>query len=253
MAGIFNSPIRIGTASSRTEHAADLGKIIFVDGNGYRLVRAPVAISSAANSVLVHPNITGATGITGAGVATTISATGGAAGQTVITTASTTNVTVGQYISGVGIPVVAGGVYVVAVSANTSVTISANLTATASGTYTFTTGIGHHVVATTTAASLGVAGVVPNGQVGSSGSSSILAGDFFFVQVSGIAFPRITGTSTAAGSALTTHTTSGEAVVVTIAAGAYTTTMAGAIFGNTLQTGFGTASQPTMTKLIGLL
>jgi hypothetical protein len=252
MATLLNSPIRLGTASSRTEHYADLGKLIFVDGNGYRLVRAPVAISSAANSVVIHPNITGAVigGPSGAGTAVTISASGGAAGQAVITTAATTGVTVGQYISGAGIPTVPGGVYVVAVVASTSVTISANLTATATGTYTFTTGVQHMVTTTTTAAATTPAGVIVPGQVGSTGSTSILAGDFFFLQVSGLAFPRITATAVAAGTGLTTHTTSGECAAVSAT---YAATTQGALVGYTLMTGSGSASQPTATQLVGLI
>lgn len=48
------TPIRVATASAKSEHAADLGKLIFVDGKGYRVVKVGTsAITTAAKKVVV--------------------------------------------------------------------------------------------------------------------------------------------------------------------------------------------------------
>lgn len=46
--------ITIGTASANAAHAADLGKLVTVNGKTYRLVKANAAISAAANKVLAR-------------------------------------------------------------------------------------------------------------------------------------------------------------------------------------------------------
>lgn len=240
--GPLHPNIVLGTATARTEVFADIGREVFVSGNMYRLVRAATTIATAANKTLILPAITATGG-------TTFSASGGASGQAVITTASTTGVTVGQLITGTGIPTVPGGVFVIAVVANTSVTISASLTATASGTYTVTN-TNYLCTTTTTAASPAVAGVVPAGQVGSTGTTSLIAGDFFYIQVGGIATPIITATGVAAGTGLTTGTTAGECAAVSAT---YAATTPGALFAATIQTGSGVASTATPARLQNLI
>lgn len=44
--------IKIGTASASAVHAADLGKIIFLDGKTYRMCKAGAAVATAASKVL---------------------------------------------------------------------------------------------------------------------------------------------------------------------------------------------------------
>lgn len=53
--------IEIGSASASTAHAADLGKLVVVNGKTYRLVRANAAISAAANKVVVRTAATAGT------------------------------------------------------------------------------------------------------------------------------------------------------------------------------------------------
>ncbi len=98
-------PIKIGTASARAEHAADLGKVYFLNGKGYRIVQMLGALAAAAGKILV-------TGIT-AGAPTWI------------------------------------------------------------------------VTTSTTAGDPTVAGVVPPSQKGSTGTTGLVAGDYFPLQVSG--------------------------------------------------------------------
>jgi hypothetical protein len=167
MAGLTNSPITIGTASASTIHAADLGKIIFVDGKGYRLVRANAAIAAAANKVLVR-------------------------------------------------------------------------TAGTDGTWT--------VDATASANSVLIAGVVPAGQTGSTGTTGLVSGDYFFIQVSGTATPIVVTGSVAAGTGLTTSTTSGSADAAT---GTYGATVPGQVFA-TLQVA-SSAGAASAAKLVNLL
>lgn len=166
MTTIALQPIRVGTASASALHAADLGKTIFVDGAGYRLVRASANITTAANKVVIYAD----------------------------SAAQTVNVT-------------------------------------------------------TTAVSPAVAGVIPAGQVGSTGTTTILSGDYFYVQVSGIATPIVTASGVAAGTAVTTHTTSGEAVAVGTTFAAITV---GVVFAALLVASSGT-SQPTRARLINLI
>ena len=166
MTTIALQPIRVGTAAVSANHAADLGKTIFVDGAGYRLVRAAAAISTAANKVCIY----------------TDSAT------------QTVNVT-------------------------------------------------------TSAVAVGVAGVIPAGQIGSTGTTTINSGDYFFIQVAGISTPIVTASGVAAGTGLTTHTTSGEAVAISAT---FSAVALGAAFAVLLVASSGT-SQPTRAKLINLI
>jgi hypothetical protein len=50
---MYAPPFPIGTASTATALAADLGKVYFWNGNGYRLVKASTTIALAASQVLV--------------------------------------------------------------------------------------------------------------------------------------------------------------------------------------------------------
>jgi len=160
-------PIRVGTASASTLHAADLGKTIFVDGAGYRLVRASANITAAANKVVIYTD-------TGA--------------------AQTVNVT-------------------------------------------------------TTASAVALAGVIPAGQVGSTGTTTILSGDYFYVQISGIATPIVTASAVAAGTGLATNTTSGEGAAVDAT---FAATEFGATYAVLLVASSGT-SQPTRARLVNLI
>lgn len=48
------TPINVGTASAKSEHAADLGKLIFINGKGYRVCKVGTsAITTAAKKVVV--------------------------------------------------------------------------------------------------------------------------------------------------------------------------------------------------------
>lgn len=48
------TPINVGTASAKSEHAADLGKLIFINGKGYRVCKVGAsAITTAAKRVVV--------------------------------------------------------------------------------------------------------------------------------------------------------------------------------------------------------
>lgn len=156
-----------GAASSSVPgvHHADLGKLVVVNGNTYRLVRANAAISAAANKVVIR-------------------------------TAATAN------------------------TVNT----------------------------TTTANSPLVAGVIPAGQTGSDGSTGLLAGDYFYVQVGGIATPIVNTGSVAAGTGMTTFTDAGEcdAVSATFAA-----TTPGVVFATLLAAS--TANTATSAKLVNLI
>lgn len=132
-------PLPIGTAAASGAHLArDLGKVYFVNGKGYRLVKAAAAIAAAAKKVLITAD------------------SGGAPTWAVNTT--------------------------------------------------------------TTANSANVAGVVPSGQTGSSGTTGLLENDYFLIQVSGscdvisadaIAENGLVGTSTTAGKADDASVTAG--------------------------------------------
>jgi hypothetical protein len=73
---------------------------------------------------------------------------------------------------------------------------------------------------TTTANSPLVAGVVVPGQLGSDGTTGLVSGDYFLIQVGGIATPLTVTGSVAAGTGLVTTTTAGQvdAVSATYAA-----------------------------------
>lgn len=100
------------------------------------------------------------------------------------------------------------------------------VTAVSSGVPTFN-------VNTTTSANNGlVIGVVPAGQTGSDGSTGLVSGDYFWVQVGGYSkVITITG-STAVGTGLVTTTTAGKADPVSAT---YAATTQGAIFGTLLE------------------
>ncbi len=53
-------PIRIGTASARAEHAKDLGKLYFIDGKGFRVVKMSASLAAAATKVIVSAVSAGA-------------------------------------------------------------------------------------------------------------------------------------------------------------------------------------------------
>lgn len=157
--------IEIGTASASSVHAADLGKLVVVNGNTYRLVRANAAIATAANKVVVR-------------------------------TAATAN------------------------TVNT----------------------------TTSAASALVCGVIPANQTGSDGSTGLVSGDYFYVQVGGVATPIVNTGSVAVGTGLVTHTDAGEcdAIDATFAA-----TDPGTVFATLLAAS--TANTATAAKLVNLI
>lgn len=135
-------PINIGTASARAEHAADLGKLIVVDGKMYRLVKAAAAISSAATLV----------------VSTELSS---------------------------GVP-----------------TWNVDL------------------AGTTGCALTHPAGVIPLGQTGSDGGTGLVAGDYFYVQVSGPAKCRSANTAVDSGTLAAATGTAGEVTNATATAAA---------------------------------
>lgn len=82
-------------------------------------------------------------------------------------------------------------------------------------------GVPTWVVNTTTTADNGLAaGFIPANQVGSTGTTSVLSGDYFLVQVSGPGKGIINGASVAVGTALSTHTDAGEIDTVTAATAA---------------------------------
>lgn len=49
----LHSPIKVGTASANAAHAADLGKLVFVDGKMYVVAKAASAIAAAAKKGVV--------------------------------------------------------------------------------------------------------------------------------------------------------------------------------------------------------
>ena len=167
MAIITSPRINVGTASASAVHAADLGKIIFLDGKGYRLVRANAAISAAANRVVVR--------------------TAGTAGTWTV---------------------------------NTTISPSSPL----------------------------VAGVIPPGQVGSDGSSGLVSGDYFYVQVSGEATPIITTNALAAGTGIVTDTTAGQGAAVSAT---YAATTQGTVYASLLVASV--TNSATQAKLHNLL
>lgn len=100
-----------------------------------------------------------------------------------------------------------GRVYVLCKAAAAIATCASKVlvTAVSSGVPTF------NVNTTTTAANGLVIGVVPAGQTGSDGSTGLVSGDYFWVQVGGYSkVITITG-STAIGTGLVTTTTAGKA------------------------------------------
>jgi hypothetical protein len=125
---------------------AEYGKLRWIDGKAYRLVKANAAIAAAANKVVVK-------------------------------TAGTAN------------------------------------------TWTVNT--------TTSSAAQLVAGVIPAGQVGSDGSTGLVSGDYFLVQVAGEATPIITTNALAAGTGIVTDTTAGQGATVSAT---YAATTQGAIY-----------------------
>ncbi len=99
------APLAVGTASAQASLAKDLGKIYWLSGRAYRLVRSTAAITAAAGSILVGT--------------------------------------------------------------------------VAAGAFTWA------VVTSTTAGDPTVVGIVPAGQTGSTGTTGLIAGDYFLITVSG--------------------------------------------------------------------
>lgn len=100
-----------------------------------------------------------------------------------------------------------GEMYVLCKAANAIATCASKVLVTA-----VSSGVPTYVVdTTTTAASALVIGVVPAGQTGSTGTTGLLSGDYFWVQIGGPSkVITITG-STTIGSGLVTTTTAGKA------------------------------------------
>lgn len=121
-----------------------------------------------------------------------------------------------------------GEVYVLCKAAAAIATCASKVLVTA-----VSSGVPTYVVNTTTSANNGlVMGVVPAGQTGSDGSTGLLSGDYFWLQVGGPAkVITITG-STAIGTGLVTTTTAGKADPVSAT---YAATTQGAIFGTLLE------------------
>jgi len=157
--------IDIGTASANAAHAADLGKLVVVNGNTYRLVRANAAIAAAANKVVVR-------------------------------TAATAN------------------------TVNT----------------------------TTSASSALVCGVIPAGQTGSDGSTGLVSGDYFYVQVAGLATPIITTNALAVGTGIVTDTTAGQGAAVSAT---YAATTHGTIYA--ILTSASVTNSATNARLVGMI
>lgn len=128
----------VGTASASTLNAADLGKIYWQNGRGYRLLKATNAIAACARKVVVSA--------------------------------------------------VSGGAF----------TWSCDVSTTANDTT--------------------VAAIIPSNQVGSSGTTGLLAGDYFYGQVSGIT-TGISAAAIAANVPVGTSTTGGKIDDASITAG----------------------------------
>lgn len=102
---------------------------------------------------------------------------------------------------------------------------------------------------TTTANSQLVAGVVPSGQTGSDGSTGLVSGDYFLIQVGGIATPLCHTTAVAASTGLATSTTAGSADAVS---GTFAATTPGAVFAYLLEATSG-ADAVAAARLTGLI
>lgn len=101
---------------------------------------------------------------------------------------------------------------------------------------------------TTSANSALVAGVVPSGQLGSDGSTGLLSGDYFLIQVSGVATPLCHTTAVAASTGLATSTTAGSADAVS---GTFAATTPGAVFAVLLEATSG-VDAVAAARLVGL-
>jgi hypothetical protein len=111
-----------------------------------------------------------------------------------------------------------------------------------------TAGVPTNTVDTTTsAANVLVAGVVPEGQKGSDGSTGLLAGDYFLLQVSGPAKLLTVTASVAIGTGLTTSTTAGSADGVDAT---YAATEFGAVFATLLETSLAGTSDVLIRGLV---
>lgn len=55
----LTAPITIGTASASATHAADLGKLILIDGKMYRVVKSTGALAAAAKKFVVSAVLAG--------------------------------------------------------------------------------------------------------------------------------------------------------------------------------------------------
>lgn len=104
------------------------------------------------------------------------------------------------------------------------------------------------VATTTSANSQLVAGVVPAGQTGSDGTTGLVAGDYFLIQVGGIATPLVHTTATAASTGLSTCSTAGSCDPIS---GTFAATTPGASFAYTLEASSG-ADAATASRLEGL-
>lgn len=133
--GTIAQAIKVGTASANAIHAADLGKVITVDGKRYKMCKAAAAIAAAGGKVVV-------------------SAVDG-------TTGNRTHVV------------------------NVSTTLNDPL----------------------------VTAVIPSGQTGSTGTTGLVSGDYFYGQVAGDAQALVVD-ETHAGDALAVSTTAGAGIAI---------------------------------------
>jgi len=99
-----------------------------------------------------------------------------------------------------------------------------------------------YVVDVTTSANNGlVLGVVPQGQLGSDGSTGLLANDYFWLQTKGLTKVNTAG-SVAVGTGLVTSTTGGQAGAVSAT---YAATTDGSIFASVIES----SASPQLVRL----
>jgi hypothetical protein len=105
-------------------------------------------------------------------------------------------------------------------------------------------------VNTTTTANNGlVAGVVPAGQVDSTGAAGLLSGDYFLLQIGGFCSVLVHTTATAISTGVSTSTTAGSCDAIS---GTFAATTPGALFASLTAASSG-ADAATPCRLIGLI
>ncbi len=93
-----------------------------------------------------------------------------------------------------------------------------------------------------------VAGVIPAGQKGSTGTTGLISGDYFYLQVGGEATPIIVTTATAVGKLLSVTASNGASEAIT----SVTDVKLGGVFAVVLVASSG-ASAATQARLVNLI